>query len=1228
MPEPSASETSSAESLAPRSNPVQELWLVWRQGHRANVREFLDRAGELTPPQVAAVLLVDQRERWLIGERILAENYLALFPALLADLEYGVELVYGEYLLREELGQGPTLAEYLERFPQYARRLREQLELHHVLEVASSPGARQSMLALESMSPAIINDLPVSPPADSRWPAPRGYEILGKLGRGGMGVVYRARQRNAHRLVALKMILADADAAPEVLARFRTEIEAVARLQHPNIVQIHEVGEHDGRPYFSMEFADDGSLAQKLAGIPVPFRRAAELLETLARAIHYSHERGVLHRDLTPSNVLLMADGTPKVTDFGLAKILLGELGVSTPRGQTQSGAILGTPSYMPPEQAAGRSKEIGPAGDVYALGAILYEMLTGRPPFRAESPLETLRQVLSTEPVPPSRLQPGLPRDLVTVCLKCLAKEPLKRYASALSLAEDLHRFLEGKPIQARRAGLPERGWRWCRRNPGLAGLLSFSLGLLVLLTFGFLTAAVLFKNQRDAARNAESEKTEELCRSYLAQVRAGRLAGEAGQRFDGLAAIRRVIGLVGAANLRPEQILDLRNEAIACLASRDLRTVQEQASGLDYDFGGYAIDPMLARYTYADYNDRHLVIRRLADNAVLARLPPPPGLKFWYVSAQFSPDGRFLVVYYLNEDERNWCAVWDLPTETVVCQIEVAGYPEIRPDSHALAAASKDGTIALYSLPDGGEIRRFGHDLFPHHLSFDPGGHQLACCTSKGFALRVFDIDSAEEKASFVHPAGVYSSAWSRDGRTLAVGCEDRLIYVYNVALKYLQTVLRGHRADVLGVQFSPVGDLLASTSWDNTTRLWDPVSSQQLVSMAGNFLRFSPDGRRLGFKKHATFGIWEADDGRVCRTLHPGRVGNRAPWRRDPATRGVDFSADGRFLASAGRDGVRLWDTATGEEIDHLGAQGPVDTVQFDPRDEGFITHGAAGLYYWPVHPVGPPKLRGRSRVGPPRAWHQPGYTDWARTCWDRHGRYVAFTDKPNHRALVLNRDQPSAKVELKDCYRIISIALSPDGKWAAAAAWKDPRVHLWNATTGKSEAPLRDTGRDVYAYSAVFSPDGHWLVVGSATGYRWWQVDSWKPGLKIDNSQREGGPSPMAFARDIPLLALAVAPQTVRLVHPVTGRELATLTAPVRDVIASLCFSPDGNQLAAAMENHIHLWDLRFLRRQLGEISLDWDLPASSSPAHATDAEPPKNTVDLGDLPKTPGKARIP
>jgi tetratricopeptide (TPR) repeat protein/predicted Ser/Thr protein kinase len=305
-------------------------------------------------------------------------------------------------------------------------------------------------------------------PGPAALPAVPGYEMLRELGRGGMGVVYLARQAGLHRLVALKMILAGGHAGEAARVRFRTEAEAVARLQHPHIVTVHEVGEHQGLPYLCLEYVEGGSLARRFDGTPLPARPAAQLVEALARAADYAHRRGVVHRDLKPANVLLAADGTPKITDFGLAKLL------DEAAGPTGTGDVMGTPSYMAPEQTGQQGQPIGAATDVYALGAILYELLTGRPPFKGTTVLDTVFQVVHQEPVPPRRLQPQVPRDLETVCLKCLQKEPAKRYAGAGALADDLGRFLQDEPVRARPVGPWERAVKWARRQPALAGLVA----------------------------------------------------------------------------------------------------------------------------------------------------------------------------------------------------------------------------------------------------------------------------------------------------------------------------------------------------------------------------------------------------------------------------------------------------------------------------------------------------------------------------------------------------------------------------------------------------------------------------------------------------------------------------------------------------------------------------------------------------------------------------------
>jgi hypothetical protein len=351
------------------------------------------------------------------------------------------------------------------------------------VHLESCPSCEAAARALDGVSDTVVTAYrhsarggPAPTPAEPP-PSVCAYEILEELGRGGMGVVYKARHRQLRRVVALKMLLGGAFAPRGERARFKAEAEAVARLQHPNIVQIFEIGEHAAgtdlpRPYFTLEFAEGGTLAGRLAGRPQPAREAAAWVEAVARAAHYAHGLGIVHRDLKPSNVLLTADGTPKLCDFGVAKFLAGA------DVKTQSGIVLGTAEYMAPEQAAGGV--ITPAVDVYALGAILYTALTGRPPFQGTTSLHTMELVQLQEPVPPSRLQPRVPRDLSTICLKCLEKDPRRRYASAEALADDLCRFLADRPIRARPLGRAERLWRWCRRNPLPASLLlAVTLGL-----------------------------------------------------------------------------------------------------------------------------------------------------------------------------------------------------------------------------------------------------------------------------------------------------------------------------------------------------------------------------------------------------------------------------------------------------------------------------------------------------------------------------------------------------------------------------------------------------------------------------------------------------------------------------------------------------------------------------------------------------------------------------
>jgi serine/threonine-protein kinase len=425
-------------------------------------RAHQDRAG------ARARLLEKQRRSWKQGDQRPAEFFLEQEPDLAAAGEAVLDLIYQEMLLREEQGERPRLAEYVQRFPHLAGELAAQFEMDEALEGQLLAGQ------------------PADEPSPSAFPPLPGYEILEVLGRGGMGVVYKARQVGLNRLVAVKMILAGAHAGTAELARFQSEAEVVARLQHANIVQVHEIGYHEGRPFLVLELLE-GSIGRLVAGTPVAPQQAAAWLEVLAKAVHYAHQHGIIHRDLKPANVLI-AGGILKIADFGMAKIVAGP-----DKDHTQTGLILGTPAYMAPEQAEGRTSQIGPSTDVYGLGAILYELLTAHPPFQGQSLPEVVERVRLAEPVPPRRLQRNVPPDLETICLRCLQKDPGRRYASAAALADDLSAFLAGEPIRTRRVGPLQRLALWGRRRPADAILLATGLTTLAGLVVGIIWSHAL---------------------------------------------------------------------------------------------------------------------------------------------------------------------------------------------------------------------------------------------------------------------------------------------------------------------------------------------------------------------------------------------------------------------------------------------------------------------------------------------------------------------------------------------------------------------------------------------------------------------------------------------------------------------------------------------------------------------------------------------------------------
>jgi serine/threonine protein kinase/WD40 repeat protein len=1157
-----------------------------------------------TPPQAGA-LLIDQRQRWKQGERVLVEEYLRDQPALSAEPGTILDLLYHEILLREERGETPHLEEYVRRFPQFPTELHLYFEVHAALE------------AVSATSPGISDMAPAAPHV---WPTVPGYEILAVIGHGGMGVVYKARHQGLNRLVALKMIGSSWSGDPERLARFRSEAEAVARLQSPHIVQIHDIGQVAGKPYFALELIDGGSLAEHLSGAPAPQRRGAALVETVARAIHHAHERGIVHRDLKPANILLqrrpeaqrppsqadnpgatpfplpISDFEPKVTDFGLAKFLEDRASAA----QTQSGDILGTPSYMAPEQASGISQHIGPATDIYALGAVLYEVLTGRPPFRGITSLDTLQQVRFEAPVPPRRLQPRIALDLETISLKCLEKEANKRYSTALALADDLARFLAGQPIHARPVSQGEKLWRWCGRKPLVASLLACVSVLVLLIGVGTPLAAFLWREQRDEARqkerhaaSAELDAREKLRQSYLTQAVLLRSTKQSGQRFEGLELLRE------ASSIRRSP--DLRNAAIACLALPDLKIAWHRPLP---EFGRerVAFDALVKRYAYLDDQRSHISVRSVADDRELVALPGPRS-PAWTFTMKFSPDGRHLAAIYTFKDASpSKVLVWDLSKGAKILEqpsYEDGAGLDFSPDSSSLALVGSDGSISIFAIARGQELSRLQKSCRPHTLAFDPTGRRLAVSSMQDKVVEIRDLDKGGRvETKFAHPSGVYQSAWRGDGKLLATGCNDRNAYVWDVSANRQLASLSGHKHAVPSVAFNHTGDLLASGSWDGTTKLWDAICGVNLLTMQGVCLHFAGDDEHLAYIDGPEFGIWQVAGRRECRTLHFGRIGRPAPEVDIGGPWSVDFSSDGQLLAAAGEDGVRLWDMPAGREVAHL-PTGHSKSALFLPEETSLIIAGHEGLQLWPIERdhAG----HGEASLGPPVLLRAVPNSVRCRVALSQDGNKIAYLDYANKRIIVMDGKTSGKPVELKGLPRQQDIALSPTGRWAAVGNWKFiESARVWDLTSSTTTPSwqLQNLDPDTGSCSVAFSPDSQWLVTSEQDKYRFWQVGSWAPGLEIPRDRLEPTPGPLAFSRDSRMLAIARSAWTVQLIEPATGEEIATLSAPDTQIINSLGFSPDAGHLAVATNNHtIQLWDLRLIQQQLEELNLEGDLSIS-------------------------------
>jgi WD40 repeat protein/serine/threonine protein kinase len=989
-------------------------------------------------------------------------------------------------------------------------------------------GAKVSPRALEGFCPACTAKLTFDLPAE---PSPRDaavtalefgdYELFEEIGRGGMGVVYRARQRSLDRVVALKMILSGRFAGKGSVERLRAEATAAAALQHPNIVAIHEIGEIEGQHFFTMDYVEGRSLAEVISDLRFTiydFRRSARWLKTLAEAIHYAHEHGVLHRDLKPSNVLVDAHDQPRVTDFGLAKQFVvpasagaGDAGpakAGTTSELSLTGHPIGSPSFMPPEQAAGRRNAIGPHSDVYGLGALLYHLLTGRAPFAAATLEATLAQVLQNDPVPPRALNASVPRDLETICLKCLEKEPARRYQTARELAEELARFEKDEPIFARPATPAEKLWRWARRNPRVASL---TASLIAVFLAGL--AGVLWQWRR-AERHAQTETRQ---RQHLEQVLAHREIQEAEELFGAADAPSALARLARVLRQNPTNHV----------------TATRLLSALT--FRGFAL-PMTAP---------------LMHEATV-------------MCAQFSPDGQRVVTGAADGAVR----VWDAQSGRRLLDLPPHGrrvrHAVFSPDGERIATASEDRTARVWDARTGKPVTPpLRHWAKIRRIHFSPDGKRVATASGDSMA-QLWDSQTGRAAApTLQHGDYVNEAIFSPDGKRVATVSEDTTACVWDAVTgrRLAGPMPHEQSRDVLAVRFSPDGKRIVTASTDGA-RVWDADTGALIVRLAHQgtvpFAEFSPDGTKVVTGSHdKTARVWDATSG---EPLTPPLVADANVLR-------AEFSPDGRKVFTISDASARLWDAESGRaltepfrheaSLEHVGG--------FDPDGGRVVTPSLDGsAIIWDA----------RNGAASPEKFELRGTPFWVACNPDGRRIAVALTPAQSVDVLDLSTGQVVAG-PLEVGSQLVNMEFSPDGRYLLTACYRSG-ARIWDVRSGQLVIPPISHGQPMHV--ARFSRDGRRVVTAADDDTaRVWEAAT---GRELTPPLRHTEDVQWAeFSADDRRVVTASSDNTARVWDSATGEPL-TPPLPHELDLRLARFSPDGNSVLTVSEDGAaRLWNLK-------------------------------------------------
>lgn len=1034
---------------------------------------------------------------------------------------------------------------------QQVQNVNSQAQIHEQ-EVQASTSKLQT---LKKVSAAIT-------PLISPFPSDRfaGYELVEKIAQGGMGVVYKARQVNLNRIVALKLLPLSAFSQGHALQRFQAEAAAAASMQHPNIVAIHDVGEHEGQHFFSMDFVEGHTLAELVRDQPLRARRAAGYLKTIAQAVHYAHQKGILHRDLKPSNILIDAFDQPRITDFGVAKRLNEDLEL------TLTGQVLGSPNFISPEQAEGRPQNIGPPTDVYSLGALLYHLLTRQPPFQAETLPTLLKQVVETDPVPPRRLNPSIPTDLETICLKCLEKETGSRYLTAQAMAEDLERFLQGETILARPVGILAKVTKWCRRRPALAGM---AAGLLTVFVLGL--GGVLWQWQR-ATRMARAElqqRQRAQASEYAADMHLAQLA-----LYDN----NRALTLTLLHKYRPA----------ATSGSTRNAPVSTDPRGWEWRYLWQLCQP-----------DNGVTLHRYRGSIKALAL---------------SNDSRLLAVTTAGES-----ALWDLVLKRQLAlrvpeNVEESRNPllpagtralSFSPVAEILAIGARDESdqpvVDLWNVSPAEQTRKSSLPVGNLSLSFSPDGKQLAVLDSRG-KVTITEWASGQTLLEFpvlpLRDARAGFVLFSPDGNQLAIAEEYGRLRLINLKTPTTNTLATQTGAAISALAFSPDSALLAAGIGyeQGTIRLWDTLSAEPRGYLTSHTrdvtaITFTPDLQRMiSASLDGTIRIWRLTDLTEIRCLQTSREGVTS----------MALLADGCTLMTGAGDGsLRSWDITrtrpaiytnlpVSVDMAAMSSLSPSDFaaetlapdaarrfgVAFTPDSQGFVTMNRDGtLALWDAHSLRPLETL------------PLGSNHWA-VALSPNGRWLATGDLPGRITLRdWNSRQAVTNFTLQyDWFG--QLRFSPSSRYLTAAVGTINRgfsVRIWRTDTWE-ELPL--SGSEFVDVCCLdVSPDDQLLAGGYDNGTL--KVFRWPSGTQEWATNVSGSIFNVSFSRDGRLLATPRLSGTAQVWDVAARKPIAVLRGHA-GMVPGAAFLPDGRRLVTggtSARDAVKVWDLQTEREVL-------------------------------------------